>query len=134
MRDGKRWFWAAILVYAAACKLLPYVLSHRDPGILSPAATWYPWNFAPMLAVCLFCGAGVTGPLGVLLPVAVMALCDVGIGFITWHWDWAFPRSEVLTLGCFGFVVGLGGLIARPPRMGLLALPLGWLGEGCSSW
>src|SRR5579885_1648837 len=131
MRDGKRWFWAAILVYAVVCKLLPYALAHSDPGILSPKSTWYPWNFAPMLAVSLFCGAGVKpARWAFLLPVAVMAIADIGIGLLTGHWtDWAFPRSEALTLGCFAFAVGLGRLLKDRPEW-MTALPLGWLGEG----
>jgi hypothetical protein len=117
MRDRKYWFWAGILLYALACRLMPWALSHQDPGVLEPATTWYPWNFAPMLAVCLFCGAGVQqSRWSVMLPLAVQAAGDFGIFALTGNRDWAFPPGHFLVYLSYVIVVGLGTLVRVRPQ------------------
>jgi hypothetical protein len=128
MSDRKNWFWAGVLLYAMACKLLPWGLSHFGMP-LDPATTWYPWNFAPLMAVSLFCGAGIKSPRWAFLwPVVVVAVSDFGIGLLTQNWQWAFPPSEALTLGSFALAVGMGRFLQTRPEW-QLALPLGWLAE-----
>lgn len=128
MRDGKHWFWAGILLYALAVRLLPWALAHVGMP-LDPATTWYPWNFAPMLAVCLFCGAGVKqSRWAFLLPLAVQAAGDFGIYLLTGNRDWAFPPGQSLVYGCYAFTAGLGTLLRERPQW-TTSFPAALVGE-----
>jgi len=128
MLDRKYWFWAGILLYCLGCRLLPWALSHAGMP-LDPEATWYPWNFAPMMAVTLLCGTGVTNwRWAFVLPLVVRAAGDVGIGLLTGNWDWAFPPDNLLTYACFVFTAWLGTRLRSRPQW-TLALPAAVLGE-----
>jgi len=128
MHDGKRWVWAAILLYALVCRLLPWALSHVGMP-LDPQSTWYPWNFAPMMAVTLLCGAGVKNwRWALVLPLALRAVGDIGIGLITDNWEWAFPGANILVYGSFVLAAGLGMLLRSRPQLAT-ALPAAFLAE-----
>lgn len=118
------WLW----VYALACRLLPYVLARLGMP-LDPSTTWYPWNFSPLMAICLLSGAGLKTTRGTWLgPLAIMLLGDVGIGMLTGRWDWAFPRTQGIVYLAFAVGVGLGWLLRHRPQWSL-ALPTALLAE-----
>lgn len=82
-----------LLIYSVAMSLLPYALRNCDIK-LDSTVVYYPWNFTPLTVACLLSGACVTDRrLAFILPLAGMFLADIGIGFLTGHWDWAFPPN-----------------------------------------
>jgi hypothetical protein len=96
---------------------------------LDPQTTWYPWNFAPLMAVSLFCGTGIkSAHWAFLLPLGIRAIGDFGIGLLTGNWEWAFPADSPLIYGCYVFTTGLGWLIRSKPQW-LTAFPAALLGE-----
>jgi hypothetical protein len=46
----------ALLALGIAARLAPYAMSHFGVSI-DPGNTVYPWNFSPILPVCIFGGA-----------------------------------------------------------------------------
>ena len=64
-------FIVGLAVYTLAMRLMPWALSHFGVAI-DPEHTFYPWNFSPMSAFCLF-GAAYYGRkyLAFLLPVLI---------------------------------------------------------------
>lgn len=128
MPQGKNWFFAGLFVYSLVCRLLPYVLFQFGAPI-DPEQTWYPWNFAPLTAVCLFGGACLADrrwSFGLML--AVLALSDLGIFALTGRADWVFTRSQVLIYLCFALTVALG-LLLRGRACLATGVPAGLISE-----
>lgn len=121
-------FFSLLGLYGLACRLLPYGLAHLGMP-LDPHTTWYPWNFSPLMAICLFSGAGLKTTRGTwLVPLAIMLLGDVGIGVLTGRWDWAFPRTQAAVYLALALGVGLGWLLRHRPQWST-ALPMAVLAE-----
>ncbi|MBI1344771.1 hypothetical protein GC163_00630 [bacterium] len=115
--SSKLSFFLVLFVYSLFCRLLPYVLYHFGVSI-DPATTWYPWNFAPLMAVSLFSGACASDRRWSFgLPLAVLVLSDFGIWAVTGHFDWAFPRSQPVIYACFAAAAGLGLLLRKRPNI-----------------
>jgi hypothetical protein len=97
---------------------------------INPHDTWYPWNFAPMMAISLLCGTGIRNPRWTYLaPLTVLALGDVGIGFLTGEWSQlAFAPSQPVIYVCFAGAAYLGTWLRSRPGW-LTALPTAFLGE-----
>jgi hypothetical protein len=121
----KTWFVVAILVYAIAVRILPYVLYNFGMQI-DPARSIYPWNFSPLMALSLFGAAFYTDRrLAYLLPLAVLVISDVLIGLVAGDWSFAFHPTMPFVYGCTLFSVLLGmGLRERRTvlRVGATAL------------
>lgn len=121
-------FFGLLGLYGLACRLLPYGLAHLGMP-LDPHTTWYPWNFSPLMAICLFSGAGMNTARGTWLgPLAIMVLGDAGIGALTGRWDWAFPRTQAIVYLALALGVGLGWLLRHRPQWST-ALPTAVLAE-----
>jgi len=128
MRSRTFWFFGTLLAYALGCRLLPYVLAHAGMP-LDPRHSWYPWNFSPLMATCLLCGAGVRASRwAFVLPLTVVAASDFGIGWLTGRWDWAFPRSQAAVYLSFALGVGMGRWLRSQPHWST-ALPAGFAAE-----
>lgn len=125
---SKRWFVGFLFGYALACRLMPYVL-HNFGVSIDPATTWYPWNFAPLLALSMFSGACIADKrLSFGLPLLVMLVSDFGIWALTGRFDWAFPRSQPLIYACFAATVAMGLWLKPRPHV-VWAIPTGYLAE-----
>ena len=69
----------ALLTLSVVARLVPYALSTLGMSI-DPATTTYPWNFSPILPICIFGGAMYARwRLAYLIPLATFLLGDVGI-------------------------------------------------------
>lgn len=96
---------------------------------LDPAFSWYPWNFSPLMALSVF--AGTASPRlggGSWFPLTVLLLSDVGLGWLTGRWDWAFPRTQIVVY--MSFVLGsLLGRWVRPRAHWSTGVAAGWVAE-----
>lgn len=128
MSGNRVWFLGTLFVYALVCRLLPYILFNLGMSI-DPATTWYPWNFAPLMAFSLFGGAVVADRRNAFLfPMGVMFLSDLGIWALTGQFEFAFPASQPLVYACFAVAAGLGVLL-QPRRQIVTALPMAIVAE-----
>lgn len=121
-----RWHTAAtFFAYTLLARLLPYIL-HRLGMQLDPSVGYYPWNFSPAFAVCLFTGAFcVDRRVSVLLPIATFLVSDLGIWALTGRADWAFYPAQFAVYSClvcctaFGFLLRQKHTVPRIAGAGL---------------
>ncbi|MYE12679.1 MAG: hypothetical protein F4X99_13700, partial [Gammaproteobacteria bacterium] len=74
---------AVLILVALAFRLAPYVL-HAFGVPIDPADTDYPWNFSPVLPLCLFGAACFATPRAAYLaPFAIYLAGDLGIWLLT---------------------------------------------------
>ena len=131
MSQSKLTLLIGLLAYAVAMRLMPYALRNCDVQ-LDPSIMFYPWSFSPLTAVCLMSGACLADRrLAVILPLSAMLLSNVGIGFLTGHWEWAFPRETWwLPYASYAAAVWLGSLLrrtgSRHPLLMAVAMGLGF--------
>ena len=119
----------AIFGYLLAVRLLPYILFSFGMQ-LDPAISYYPWNFSPAFATCLFSGAFCTSRrLSSVLPLGTFLLSDLGIWALTGRAEWAFYPWQLAIYLCLLFCTGLGFAL-REKRTVLKLVGTGLL--GCS--
>ena len=106
---------ALLVVIAVGFRLLPYLLNTLGVPI-DPENTVYPWNFSPILPLCIFgaaCFAKRT--VAYLAPLAIYLAGDLGIWAISGRADWAFYADQPVTYLSVILVVSCG-FIARSQR------------------
>src|SRR5262245_2555431 len=105
-------FLLCLLVYTIAIRLMPYILMNADIKA-DPSVLYYPWNFSPLTAVCLFGGTFLPSrKMSFLIPLGVLFVSDLGILALSGHWDWAFPPGRwVVTYASFSVATALGILL-----------------------
>jgi hypothetical protein len=132
MKSTLRWkFIAAVFAFALSCRLLPWVLSAAGVPT-DPQQTWYPWNFSPLAAACVFWGAVIPQRGRTMLLVALLMIGgDLLIEFIT-GFRWWSPRNQFVQLWVYGSVLMISYLGRQiKSRPGLSAgVPTAILGEG----
>ena len=132
-------FLLCLLVYTLIIRLLPYILMNCDIQT-DPSVLYYPWNFSPLTAVCLFGGAFLADRrMSFVLPLAIVLISDIGIAAVSGRGDWAFPVNEkwefeFIRLGAWGarylsfsLAVAAGFLLRnrKPHRFPVAALATG---------
>ncbi len=107
-----RWRRAAtFFAYTLLARLLPYIL-HQLGMHLDPSIGYYPWNFSPAFAVCLFTGAFCLDKrISILLPIMTFLASDLGIWALTGRADWAFYPSQFAVYSCLLCCTALGFLL-----------------------
>ena len=131
MKQPRIEFLVCLVIYTLVVRVLPYILMNADIKT-DPTVLYYPWNFSPLTAVCLFCGAYLPlRRLAFLVPLGILFLSDLGILALSGHLDWAFPPHRwMLTYLCFSLAAALGFLLRsgqpRQVRAGALGLGLGF--------
>lgn len=120
MPQPKLQFLFSLLVYTLVVRLLPYVLMNCDIKT-DPTVLYYPWNFSPLTAVCLFGGAFLADRrLSFLIPLATLFISDLGILAITGRMEWAFPAGRwAFTYISFSLAAALGLLLRHAKARGL---------------
>ena len=99
---------AVISLVAIACRVLPYVLSEFGMPI-DPEGTVYPWNFSPILPLCLFGAACFASRLSAFaMPIGIFLLGDLSIWLVTGKVEWAFYAGQPLLYLSLLLVVALG--------------------------
>ena len=103
---------AMLVIVAVGFRLIPYLL-HTLGVPIDPENTVYPWNFSPILPLCIF-GAACFAKRSIayLAPIAVYLAGDLGIWLISGRADWAFYADQPVTYLSVALVVACG-FIAR---------------------
>lgn len=97
-----------LVALSVAARLTPYVLSRVGMPI-DPGGTAYPWNFSPILPLCIFGGAFYAQPrLAYAIPFATFLLGDLGIWALTGRLDWAFYPFQPVVYLSVAFVATTG--------------------------
>jgi hypothetical protein len=101
-------FITGLSLYTLSMRLMPYALEHLGVEI-EPPGTFYPWNFSPMTAFCLF-GAAYYARMrfAFLLPVAVWFAGDLGIWALSGKVEWAFHDNMVTVYVGILVIIALG--------------------------
>ncbi|HVW02517.1 MAG TPA: DUF6580 family putative transport protein [Planctomycetaceae bacterium] len=103
--------WAlpvGMILFCTAIRLVPWVLQRMGVDT-TPNVTLYPWNFAPMTAVCLFGGACLADRrLAFIVPLAAHLVGDVGIALLTNTPNFGFYPGQGLVYACFLLSICLG--------------------------
>ena len=101
----------ALLVLSVVARLVPYALSTLGVPI-DPANTIYPWNFSPLLPLCLFGGAVYASRrLVYAIPFATFLVGDLGIWAITGRLDWALYAHQPVVYLSVALVAATGSLV-----------------------
>ena len=104
MIQPRFWFLATLLMYSILMRVFPY---------LSYTAN-YPWNFSPILAICLFGGAILTDRRwAYAVPFIVFFISDLGIWALTGRVDWAFYPNQPVIYACLAMMVSMGLLLRK---------------------
>ncbi len=113
MIQPRFWFLAALLVYSILMRLFPYILFQFGMNI-DPETTIYPWNFSPILAICMFGGAIFTDRRwAYAVPFIAFLIGDLGIWALTGRLDWAFYPNQPVVYGSIALMVSLGLLLRK---------------------
>ena len=136
MPQPKFQFLITLLVYTVIVRLLPYVLMNCDIQA-DPSVLYYPWNFSPLTAVCLFGGAFLAHRrTSFLLPLATLFVSDIAIAVVSGHPEWGFPVTPegaftmtrfgrwIFTYASFAIAIVLGSLLKGQKAKGLPAKAL----------
>lgn len=104
-----------LLALSVGTRLIPYALSSFGLPI-EPDTTLYPWNFSPILPLCILGAAVYANPgWAYLVPLATYALGDVGVLALTGRTDWAFYAYQPAVYTALVLVVSIG-FLARYQR------------------
>ena len=130
MLQPKLPFLISLIAYTIVVRLIPYVLTNYDVQT-NPSVIYYPWNFSPMTALCLFAGAFLADRrLSFVLPLTTMFIGDMGIWLLTNRFDMAFHQGSAVTYLSFALAIAMGmamrGRTVRRPAVTALGLGLGF--------
>ncbi len=99
---------AAMFALGVCARLTPYVLAQFGLA-LDPERTVWPWNFSPMLPLCVFGGAFFARAGAVyLVPLAAWLLGDLGVFALTGRADWAFYAAQPVVYLALALVATTG--------------------------
>ena len=108
-------FLLGLFSFTIVLRLLPYILTNYDAK-LDSSVIFYPWNFSPMTAVCLFSGAFMADRrIRFGLPLLALLISDLGIWAVTGQFSWAFPSDRWAAYVCTAMAVVLGQGLNRQP-------------------
>ena len=110
-RHPRTWFVLAFVAYAIVVRLLPWLL--RATGIEIPLdRMYYPWNFVPLTALCLFAGAHFRHHAAAYLcPLLVVVATDGAIGLLSGSIANAFHSNTLVVYAAFVLSISLGLLL-----------------------
>lgn len=101
-------FTLGLLAFTIVLRVVPYVLTAYDIKVDSNAFL-YPWNFSPLMAVCLYSGASVADRrFRFGLPLAALFVSDLAIWAATGQFSWAFPSDRWSAYLCNAIAVLMG--------------------------
>jgi hypothetical protein len=124
-------FLTSLFVFTVVLRLLPYVLTSYDFKVDS-TAIFYPWNFMPLMAACLYSGAYIGNRLrSFAAPLSALVASNLGIWAITGQFSWAFPSEGWAVYLCYAIAILMGRGLNRQawPQRGVGALGRGIAAE-----
>ena len=103
---------ALLVLVAVGFRLMPYALNSLGVAI-DPENTVYPWNFSPILPLCVFGAACFANrAVAYLVPLAIYLAGDIGIWLVSGSASLAFYADQPITYLSVALVVTCG-FIAR---------------------
>lgn len=128
MSRPNRFFILGLALVTLAMRLMPYALNHLGVAI-DPETTFYPWNFSPMAAFCLFSAAYCANKAWAYgLPILIFFLGDLGILALTGKLEWAFHKGSLPVYTSFLIIIWLGTFLREKRNMPSVLLA-GFAGE-----
>lgn len=110
-------FWLGLFAFTFTIRILPYALEALHVMKIDPETTWYPWNFSPLVAVCLFSGACVPDRRWAwTAPLMAFALSNFAMWGLTGHREFAFSPSQPLIMATVIGIIALGEYLRSSPR------------------
>lgn len=110
-------FWLGLFTFTFVVRILPYALEVFGVMKIDPETTWYPWNFSPLVAVCLFSGACVADRRWAwTAPLVAFALSNFAMWGLTGHREFAFSPSQPLIMVTVMGIIALGEILRSSPR------------------
>ena len=105
----------SLLTLSVVARLVPYALSLLGISI-DHGNTIYPWNFSPILPICIFGGAVYAQPrMAYAVPLFTFLVGDLGIWALTGRVDWAFYAYQPVVYLAVALVTTSGfALRGRP--------------------
>ena len=121
--------WSVLLVLlslSVVLRLVPFALLRAGVPI-HPETASYPWNFSPLLPICVFGGAFYANRgLAYLIPWVAYLLGDVGVWLLTGNLEWAFYAHQPVVYLSLALVATTGFLV-RDRRSWRRLAGAGWL-------
>lgn len=124
-------FLCGLVVFTIVLRLTPYVLTKYDVHVAS-STMFYPWNFLPLTAACLYAGAYISDRrFQIGLPLLALLISDIGIWGLTGQFAWGFPSDRWAVYVCFMITIALGSGLGRRawPLRSMDAFARGMLAE-----
>ena len=101
MRRPRTWFVLAFIAYALVIRLMPYLLPRIGVDVPLDRMA-YPWNFSPIMVLCLFAGAHFgRRELACLCPLLILLVSDALIGLLSGSIHNAFYPNTPIVYGAF---------------------------------
>jgi hypothetical protein len=121
-------FIVGLSLYTLSMKLMPYALKLLGVEI-EPPHTFYPWNFSPLSAFCLFGAAYYARTRwAFILPLAIWFAGDLGIWALTGRVEWAFYNNMITVYFSIFIIIALGTWLRGKQSLGAVWLT-GIVGE-----
>ena len=106
-------FLTGLVVFTIVLRVMPYVLTEYNLNVTS-TTLFYPWNFVPLTAACLYSGAYVSDRrFRIGLPLLALLISDLGIWGVTGQFAWAFPPDRWAAYVCLMLTILMGTGLAR---------------------
>jgi len=124
-------FLIVLIAFTVVLKLLSYAIKFYDVQV-DPDVIFYPWNFMPLTALCLYSGAYVTDRRwSIGLPLLTVLISDLGIWALTGRFSSGFPIDCWSVFLSYVLIIVMGhGLNRRTwPARAVDALARGLLAE-----
>lgn len=124
-------FLIALIAFTVVLRLVPYLLKAYDITI-DQSVIFYPWNFMPLTAVCLYSGAYFTGRrVSYWLPLLGLFISDLSMSIVTGHLSWGFPSDRWSAYLSYVLIVAMGYGLNREswPLRGVDGLARGIVAE-----
>lgn len=113
-----------LMCYAMLIRLVPYLLPLVGVESLRSGA-FYPWNFSPLMAICLFGGATFANRTSAfLVPLVALLASDLAIWALMGS-EFAFYSNQPVVYGSFVLGVLIGSRLQK--RSGLARIAVGCL-------
>lgn len=98
-----------LVAIAWGVRLCPYLITTLSQPDATPGLSYYPWNFSPLMAICLFSGSVFRDRRwGYALPLFILIMSDLSIGIAMQNWEMAVCPLTPITYACQLGAVWLG--------------------------
>lgn len=107
-------FLISLLAFSVVARVLPYFLTKYNIKVDS-SVIFYPWNFMPLTAACLYAGAYFSDRrLSFGLPLIAVLISDLAIWLVSGDFAWAFPSDRWSAYVSYPIMIAMGtGLSQR---------------------